>query len=106
MGEVIFQRFKYTEEEYAAAVRRYLIHKTDFRRRFIPHALIFALFLSFCIARSDFVVPFFLILFGVAWLFLWTLELFIMPRRRFRRYPKFQEEYLLQFSDDGIQVQT
>ena len=34
------------------------------------------------------------------------LLFFVMPRQRFRSDPKFQDEYFLQFSDDGIQFKT
>ena len=34
------------------------------------------------------------------------LLLFVVPRQRFRSDPKFADEYVLQFSDDGIQFKT
>ncbi|MDT5063385.1 MAG: hypothetical protein QOH63_3844 [Acidobacteriota bacterium] len=105
--ETISLRFRYTEEEYIAAIRFYLTGSKSFLIRLI---------LSFiCVAAGIFLVSFlnldsafsFLLTFiGVVLLLIWSLLFFVVPRQRFRRDPKFRDEYFLQFSDDGIQFKT
>jgi hypothetical protein len=107
MEKIISLRFKYTEEEYVAAIRLYLRRSTSLMIRL---AVLF-LYSMGCIAlfvwlgfAFDF-IPLFI--FAACFPFLMAFILFfVVPRQRFRSDPKFADEYLLQFSDDGIHFKT
>jgi hypothetical protein len=109
MEKTISLRFKYTEEEYVAATRLYMRRSTDFFMRlgicFIYAIACAALFIWLDIALSTELV---LLLALVACLpfIIGFLHFFVLPRRRFSSDPKFQDEYQLHFSDDGIQFKT
>ncbi|MDT4899053.1 MAG: hypothetical protein QOH25_4130 [Acidobacteriota bacterium] len=107
MEKTISLRFKYTEEEYIAATRLYVTRSTDYLIRFVISSLFMAagIFLVL-LAEMDSVITFILIFITVIWVLMGFLSLFVMPRQRFRSDPKFRDEYLLQFSEDGIQFKT
>jgi hypothetical protein len=105
--ETISLRFKYTEEEYIAATRFYLTGSTGFLIRLVLSS-IFVMAGIFLVSflHLDSVISFLLTFVGVVLLLIWALLFFVVPRQRFRRDPKFRDEYTLQFSDDGIQFKT
>ena len=107
MEETISIRFKYTEEEYVSAMRLYMTRSTDFLIRFVISSLFMAagIFLVLLLELES-VISFILIFISVIWLLISFLAFFVMPRQRFRSDPKFRDEYLLQFSEDGIQFKT
>jgi len=83
------------------------MHSAGFWIRFAVSSFFFAIGLFLVsIWDLDIGISFFLIFIGVAWLLIWFLQLFVVPRQAFRREPKFRDEYLLQFSDDGIHFKT
>ena len=107
MEKIISLRFKYTEEEYVAAIRLYLRRSTALMIRlavlFLYSAGCIALFVWLGFA-FDF-IPLFI--FAACFPFLMAFLLFfVVPRRQFRSDPKFQDEYFLQYSDDGIHFKT
>jgi hypothetical protein len=109
MQQVIALQFNYTEEEYVAATRLYLRRSTDF----IIRLVVCVLYAFFCVGVFrvlDFKLePEIILLFAfVAFLpfLIAFLHLFVVPRQRFRSDPKFRDQYLLQFSDDGIHFRT
>ena len=107
MEKIISLRFKYTEEEYVAAMRLYLTRSADLIIRMTVVVLYsiacVGLFLWFGFA-SD-LIPLFI--FAACFPFIMAfLLLFVAPRQRFRSDPKFADEYFMQFSDDGIQFKT
>jgi len=107
MEKTISLRFKYTEEEYVAALRLYLTRSKDL---IIRMGILF-LYSVGCVALFmwlDFAFNFIpLFVFAACFPFIMAFLLFfIVPRQRFRSDPKFQDEYLLQFSDEGIQFKT
>jgi hypothetical protein len=105
--ETISLRFRYTEEEYIAAIRFYLTGSKGFSIRLVLSSIcaVAGIFLvSFLNLDSAF--SFLLTFIGVVLLLIWSLLFFVVPRQRFRRDPKFRDEYSLQFSDDGIQFKT
>lgn len=107
MEEVISLRFKYTEEEYVAALRFYLMHSPDSWIRFAVSSFFIAagLYLGWLLDMDlGVLLPFALI--GLFWLLFWILVLAVFPHQAFRREPKFQDEYFLQFSEDGIHFKT
>jgi hypothetical protein len=107
MEQTISLRFKYTEEEYMAATRLYLGHSRDLMIRMIVVSLysIAAIGLFIWLDFGDGLIPLFI--FGACFpLLMAFLLFFVIPRQRFRSDPKFADEYLLQFSDDGIHFKT
>lgn len=107
MGEVISLRFKYTEEEYIAAMRLYMVRSRDFIIRLVV-CFFYMLAATWLLAWLELYSQI-LLLFIVALLIpliIGFVGFFVMPRQRFRSDPKFEDEYFLQFSDDGIQFKT
>ena len=107
MEKTISLRFKYTEEEYIAATRLYLMRSKDFIIRLIVCAFYAIAFISVFVWLNFASEAIFLLIALVCFPFLiGFLHLFVLPRQRFRSDPKFRDEYFLQFSDDGIQFKT
>ena len=107
MEKIISLRFKYTEEEYTAATRLYLWHSRDLIIRMGAVSLysIIAIALFTWLDFGTGLIPLFI--FGACFpLLMAFLLFFVIPRQRFRSDPKFADEYLLQFSDDGIHFKT
>ena len=106
MSETVTLRFRHAEDEYAAAVRLYMLRAPSVGLRLavlvpLVAACVFFLFLLFdagflfSLATAAAVVATL-----SAWLFL------ALPRQRFRSDPKYRDEYTLEFSDDGIHFTT
>lgn len=107
MEKTISLRFKYTEEEYVAATRLYLTRSSDLIARFgVCCALaIGSIFLLMWLGITSELIPLFI--FAACFPFLIAFLLFfVVPRQRFRSDPKFADEYVLQFADDGIHFRT
>jgi hypothetical protein len=109
MEKTISLRFKYTAEEYVAATRLYLTRSGDFFARLGVCSLYaigcMVLFAWLEVSLSPELI--FLLVFVCLLPFLIAfMHIFVLPRQRFRSDPKFQDEYLLQFSDDGIHFKT
>lgn len=106
MSETVELRFKYTEDEYVSAMRRYfaraLYTKTDI---VAGVAAVIAGILFLIYSENSFVWDF-LIFAGVILLLINFVAYFIAPRLRFRREPKLHNEYFLKFSEDGIVFKT
>jgi hypothetical protein len=109
MEKTISLRFKYTAEEYVAATRLYLVRSADFFARlgvcFLYAVGCMVLFAWLEVSLSPELI-FLLVFVALLPFFIAFMHLIVLPRRRFRSDPKFQDEYLLQFSDDGIQFKT
>lgn len=107
MKKTISLRFKYTEEEYAAAIRLYLGHSKELITRlvvvFVYSIAAIALFIWLDFDAAF--IPWFVVA-GCLPLIIAFLLFFVMPRRTFRSDPKFADEYYLQFSDEGIHFKT
>lgn len=107
MEKTIGLRFKYTEAEYTAAMRLYLGQSRDLMIRMIAVSLysIASIALFVWLDFGNALIPLFI--FGACFpLLMAFLLFFVIPRQRFRSDPKFADEYLLQFSDDGIHFKT
>jgi len=107
MQEVVNLQFKYTEEEYVAATRLYMRRskKFLFRLALCSVYIVASIFLlSWLEVASELLIFFVTASFIPPILF--VLGFFVLPRQRFRRDPKFRDEYFLQFSDEGIQFKT
>jgi hypothetical protein len=109
MQKTISLRFNYTEEEYLAATRLYMRRAADFFMRlsicFIYAIACAALFIWLDISLSTELVLLLALVFCMPFI-IGFLHMFVIPRQRFRSDPKFQDEYQLHFSDDGIQFRT
>lgn len=106
MSETVQLRFKYTEEEWAAASRLYIIRQRDLLLRFIVMFVLIALAFSFFAAINEVVMSLFLLSVGLV-LSTFVLALFfVFPRQRFRSDPRHRDEFFLEFADDGIRFQT
>ncbi|HKR01760.1 MAG TPA: YcxB family protein [Pyrinomonadaceae bacterium] len=107
MEKTISLRFKYTEEEYLAATRLYLMRSADIIIRLAICSLyaIGCIFLFTWLGFASQVIPLFIVV-ALFPFIMGFLLLFVIPRQRFRSDPKFRDEYLMQFSDDGIHFKT
>ena len=107
MQETISLRFKYSEEEYVAATRLYVKRSTDFMFRLLA-CVVYSIACIFLFVWLEFAAEavFLLVFVSLLPFVIGYLYLFVLPRQRFRGDPKFRDEYLLQFSDDGIQFKT
>jgi hypothetical protein len=107
MEKIISLRFKYTEEEYVAAMRLYMARSPGLIIR-MAIAFLYSIGCIGLFVWLDFasdLIPLFI--FAACFPFLMAFLLFfVVPRQRFRSDPKFRDEYFLQFSDDGIQFKT
>jgi YcxB-like protein len=106
MGETVSLRFKYTEEEWVAASRLYIMGQPTLLLRFGAMFLLLAVCVVFFTLISEVVMSLFLL--SVAFvLFSFVLALFfLMPRQRFRSDPRFQDEFFMEFTDEAIRFQT
>ncbi len=109
MREIISLQFKYTEAEYVAATRLYLRRSTDFKIRLAVCLLFYIVALSLAVWLGPDFDSGVIILFAFAAcipFLIGFLHLLVIPRQRFRKGSKSQDESLLQFSDDGIHLKT
>lgn len=106
MEEPISIRFKYTEEEYIAASRLYVLRSTGAALRLAIFSLFLLVGLFLLLLSLDFDFPLSCIATVLLLSFFWSQPLYLLPRQRFRSDPRFKDEYLLQFSDDGIWFKT
>lgn len=100
--------FKYSEEEYLAAARLFLWRSKETLLRILTTIALLTLALALVLWLIDFGLPWW---FTISLLLLTGIGLFHgifidLPRRHFRGDPKFQDEYSLTFSDEGIRFRT
>lgn len=106
MSDKVELRFKYTADEYAAAVRLYMLRTPAIIVRLGLFLALFTLGIFTLLAAFDTDMLFPILgAMGIfaglcAWLF------FGLPRQRYRSDPKFQNDYALEFSDAGILFKT
>lgn len=106
MAEAIELRFKYTEDEYVSAYRKYFLAKRrPFFLLFLAAGLV-AAGIYFLITGSDVALTVACTSTGAWLLGLLISSSVLMPRQRFRNNPRFRSEYLLRFTDDGIEFHT
>ena len=106
MAETVTLHFRYSEEEYAAAVRAYMLHTPEVLARLC----VFAALLTGGVFMMSLVFDF-----GLLLSLVWAAAVFAglaggllyrFPRVRFRKEPKFRDEYHLEFSEEGIHLVT
>lgn len=106
MGQPIELRFKYTESEYVSAYRKYFLAKWRAMFFFLMAAGLIVIGFYFVIAKWDVTFSVSFIGTGAFLLGLLITSSFLLPRQRFRNDPRFKSEYLLRFSDEGIEFHT
>ena len=100
--------FKYTEEEYIAAARFFVLRTKETLIRLVLFYALVAVGFALLLMVIDIALPLWvtislLLLVGVALFHGFLLDL---PRRYFRGDPKFRDEYSLVFFDEGIRFKT
>ena len=98
--------FKYTEKEYANAVKLYYMKSSRIVFDFIIAVtlIIIGSLLQFNNPKS--VINIFIVVAGVLFLLILIYAIYINPKRIFRSEPKFKYEYFLSFSNDGVIFKT
>jgi hypothetical protein len=107
-NEVVQISFKYSEEEYLAAIRFYFWHsKTLLARAIVAYVLLSAGLVGL-VAWMGFPVPFWFYptLVVVAAVALFQGFVVDRPRTYFQGDPKFRDDYYLTFTDAGIEFHT
>jgi YcxB-like protein len=106
--DTVHLSFRYTEEEYLAAIRFYFWHSKELLARLLVSCLLFSIGLLLIYAWLEFLIPVWanvilMLIAGVAFFHGYVIDL---PRGYFRGDPKFREEYNLTFSEEGIEFRT
>ena len=106
MSEVISIRFNNNEKEYGEVIR---IHLLKSLRTKIDIIIAIILILSGFIFLNYYgysAIWALMIGAGTLFLFIMLYALYILPPKRFRQEPKFKDEYILDFSEDGLIFKT
>jgi hypothetical protein len=106
MSDFVELHFRYTEAEYVSAIQAYLLSRPRLTFYLVIAAVSFLLGLYFLLAGYAEVLSFSLLSCGTFLLAMFTVSMLLLPRRRFQSDPKFQDEYCLRFSEDGIVFKT
>jgi hypothetical protein len=107
-NEVVQISFKYSEEEYLAAIRFYFWHSKTLLGRAIVAYVLLSAGLVVLVAWMGFPVPFWFYpaLVAIAGVALFQGFVVDRPRTYFQCDPKFRDDYYLTFSDAGIEFHT
>src|SRR6185437_4046826 len=106
MEDVIELRFRYTEAEYLTAYRKYFLAK---KRAFFMLSMSTGLVVVgvyFLISGRDIALTISFIGTGALLFGLLISSSILLPKQRFRTDPRFRGEYLLRFSDNGVEFYT
>jgi hypothetical protein len=106
MEESIDIRFKYTEKEYADAIRWYYLKASRIRFDFIVGILLTLIGSMLWFTDQKNIIYIVLIVAGVLFLGILIFAININPAKTFRNEPKFRDEYFLNFSSEGIVFKT
>lgn len=106
MAEAVELRFKYTENEYVSAMRRYFARALYTKTDIICGVAAIIVGVLFLVYSGVSLVWYFLIFAGVILLLINFVAYFVAPRLRFRREPKLHDDYFLKFSEGGIVFMT
>jgi YcxB-like protein len=100
--------FRYTEDEYLAAIRFYFWHSTPLQTRAIVIYVLVSAVLVVLVSLLGFSLPVwaYVILIGIAGVALFHGYVIDRPRAYFRADPKFRDEYHMTFTDAGIEFHT
>jgi hypothetical protein len=106
MSESVELQFRYTEDEYVAAIRTYLLAKRRITFLVGIASLTTLLGIYFLLTQSDTAATISFLCTGTFLFGLFATSFGIFPHRRFRANPQFRSEYYLQFGEDGILFRT
>jgi len=105
--ETVEVTFKYTQAEYVKADRQYLIASKTISKTsivilaiFLPASLIYLFFTSYSILGIIFIAV------GIVAAIVGSALYFYIPIYKFKITPKYNDEYILSFSGDGIAFRT
>ena len=106
MEEVIELRFKYSEKEYVSAYRKYFLAKKRAAFFIIIASGLIVAGIYFLLSSGDVALTVSFIATGAFLIGLLVTSSILLPRQRFRSDPRFKGEYLLRFSENGIEFHT
>ena len=107
-NEAVQLSFRYSEEEYLAAIRFYFWHSKTLLGRAILTYVLFSVALVLLPLAMGFSLPVWanLALVGIAGVALFHGYVVDRPRTYFQGDPKFRDDYYLTFTDAGIEFHT
>jgi len=107
-NEAVQLSFRYSEEEYLAAIRFYFWHSKTLLGRAIVTYVLFSVALVLLPLAVGFSLPVWanLALVGIAGVALFHGYVVDRPRTYFQGDPKFRDDYYLTFTDSGIEFHT
>ncbi|HYV12854.1 MAG TPA: YcxB family protein [Pyrinomonadaceae bacterium] len=107
-NEAVQLSFRYSEEEYLAAIRFYFWHSKTLLARAIVAYVLLSAGLVVLVAWMGFPVPFWFYFALVAMAGVALFQGFVVdrPRTYFQGDPKFRDDYYLTFTDAGIEFHT
>lgn len=106
MQDVVELRFRYSEEEYVSAYRKYFLAKRRATFFIVMAAGLVVVGIYFLVSRGDVALTVSFIATGAFLFGLLVTSSILLPRQRFREDPRFKGEYHLRFSDEGIEFHT
>ena len=102
MSEPVTLTFKHREKEYVAATRLFYARVYHTRFLIIISSIVLSLGLVLFLMNVDFLLGTVAIVVGLILLVINFYAYFVTPAQHFKRNAKFQEEYELRFSEDGL----
>lgn len=106
MSETVNLHFKYTEQEWLAASRLYVLRQPMLLVRLGIAFLLVTVGFIFLTVILEGILPFMLAsLVAVLSAFVWSI-FFALPKQRFRSDPRFRDEFFLEFAEDAIRFKT
>lgn len=106
MEKLVCLKFKYSEKEYAEAVKWYYWQSLNIKLDIVISVILISLGSLFWITGSESIYDIILVLLGCILLLMMILVLYVNPKRIFRQEPKFHDEYKLDFNEKGILFET
>ena len=106
MEDVVELRFKYSEEEYVSAYRKYFLAKRRATFFIVMAAGLVAVGIYLLVSNGDVALTVSLIATGAFLFGLVVTSSILLPRQRFRADSRFKGEYRLRFSNEGIEFHT
>ena len=106
MQSVINLSCRYTEEEFGAAARLYMLRTPKVAARLATFLGLIALLCCLLLALADVFTPALLLATGSVLCALIYSTLYVVPRKRFRADPRHADDFRWQFADDHIRLTT
>jgi hypothetical protein len=106
MEKALNLKFKYSEKEYAEAVKWYYSKSLNIKVDIIISVILILLGSLLWITGNDSIFNKILVLLGCILLLMMIFVLYVNPKRAFKQEPKFRDEYSLGFKDEGIIFET